>query len=52
MSFGIEGFNRAALALTGNPNEGRPFFYFVRFLSFVLIIVAIAEKNFGKRKNS
>lgn len=50
LSFGIEGANRAVLALTGNPNEDRPFFYFVRFLSFVLIVVAIAEKNFTKRR--
>lgn len=52
LSFGIEGVNRAALALTGNPNEDRPFFYFVRFLSFLLIIVAIADKNLPKKKPS
>ena len=34
VSFVIEGVNRAALALTSNPNEERPFFYFVRFISF------------------
>jgi uncharacterized membrane protein HdeD (DUF308 family) len=52
LSFGIEGVNRAALALTGNPNEDRPFFYFVRFLSFLLIIVAIADKNLPKKKKT
>lgn len=51
MSFGIEGVNRAVLALTGNPDEERPFFYFVRLLSFLLIIVAITEKNFVKRRH-
>ena len=45
VSFAIEGVNRAALALTSNPNEGRPFFYFVRFLSFLLIVIAILYKN-------
>ena len=45
VSFIIEGVNRAALALTSNPNEGRPFFYFVRFISFLLIFVAILHKN-------
>jgi len=45
LSFIIEGVNRAALALTSNPNEGRPFFYFVRFISFLLIFVAILHKN-------
>lgn len=49
-SFAIEGLNRAALALTVNPNEGRPLFYFVRFLSFVLILIAIAEKNLASKK--
>ena len=45
VSFIIEGINRAALALTSNPNEGLPFFYFVRFISFLLIFVAILHKN-------
>jgi uncharacterized membrane protein HdeD (DUF308 family) len=44
-SFFIEGFNRAALGLTSDPNEGRPFFYFVRFCSFLLILIAIVLKN-------
>jgi uncharacterized membrane protein HdeD (DUF308 family) len=51
LSFGIEGINRAVLGLVGNPNEDRPFFYFIRFLSFLLIIIAIAEKNFVKKKH-
>jgi hypothetical protein len=49
LSFFIEGLNRAALGLTANPNEDQPFFYFVRFLSFVLILIAIAHKNLAKR---
>ena len=44
-SFFIEGFNRAALGLARDPNEGRPFFYFVRFCSFLLILIAIVLKN-------
>src|SRR5919106_2567148 len=47
-SFLLEGLNRAVLGLVADPNEDRPFFYFVRFLSFVLILVAIAHKNRGK----
>jgi hypothetical protein len=50
VSFFIEGLNRAALGLTANPNEDLPFFYFVRFLSFVLIFIAIADKNMAKRR--
>lgn len=52
ISFLIEGLNRAALGLSGDPNEGRPFFYFVRFLSFLLILIAIVQKNLTKRQDS
>jgi uncharacterized membrane protein HdeD (DUF308 family) len=48
IAFLIEGINRAALGLSGNPDEGQPFFYFVRFISFLLIIIAIVQKNLGK----
>jgi uncharacterized membrane protein HdeD (DUF308 family) len=47
-SFLIEGVNRAALALSRDPDEADPFFYFVRLLSFVLILVAIVQKNLAK----
>jgi uncharacterized membrane protein HdeD (DUF308 family) len=47
-SFLIEGVNRAALGFSNDPNEGRPFFYFVRFLSFLLILIAIIQKNMTK----
>ena len=52
VSFLIEGVNRAALALNENPNEGQPFFYFVRFLSFLLILVGIIQKNLTKPSGS
>jgi hypothetical protein len=48
VSFFIEGLNRAALAMTADPNEARPLFYFVRFLSFLLILIAIVRKNLKK----
>ncbi|MGH7823711.1 MAG: DUF5985 family protein [Candidatus Binatia bacterium] len=48
IAFFVEGVNRFALALTSDPNEGRPFFYFVRFLSFLLILIAIVHKNMVK----
>lgn len=51
ISFLIEGLNRAALGLSADPNEGRPFFYFVRFLSFLLILIAIVQKNLAKRQD-
>jgi hypothetical protein len=49
ISFFIEGVNRAALGLSGNPNEGQPFFYFVRFLSYLFILFAIMSKNITTR---
>ncbi len=52
ISFLVEGINRWALGLSGDPNEGRPFFYFVRFLSFLLILIAIAQKNRGRQEHS
>ena len=48
VSFLIEGVNRAALGFSDDPNEGRPLFYFVRFLSFLLILIAIVQKNMIK----
>jgi hypothetical protein len=44
-SFFIEGFNRAMLGMAADPNEGRPLFYFVRLFSFLLILIAIIQKN-------
>jgi uncharacterized membrane protein HdeD (DUF308 family) len=52
ISFLVEGINRWALGLAGDPNEGRPFFYFVRLLSFLLILVAIVQKNLAKREKA
>jgi uncharacterized membrane protein HdeD (DUF308 family) len=50
MSFLLEGLNRAALGLSDNPNEDQPFFYFVRFLSYVLILIGIVNKNRKKSR--
>ncbi|HEY7163196.1 MAG TPA: DUF5985 family protein [Candidatus Binatia bacterium] len=49
VSFVLEGFNRLALGLSDNPNEDRPVIYFIRFISFVVILIAIADKN--RKKN-
>jgi len=45
ISFLLEGVNRVALGMVADPNEGRPIFYLVRFISFVIICVAIIQKN-------
>ncbi len=52
ISFLVEGLNRAALGSVADPNEDRPLFYFVRFLSFVLIVIAIVDKNLSKSVQS
>jgi uncharacterized membrane protein HdeD (DUF308 family) len=52
VSFLVEGINRAALGLSANPNEAQPFFYFVRFLSYLLIVIAIVAKNLERKKSS
>lgn len=48
ISFCVEGINRAVLGMVANPNEGDPFFYIVRLLSFLLILIAIVDKNRAK----
>ena len=52
ISFLVEGVNRWALGMSGDPNEGRPLFYIVRLLSFLLIISAIVQKNLGKDRRA
>jgi uncharacterized membrane protein HdeD (DUF308 family) len=52
VSFFVEGVNRFALGMSSDPNEGRPLFYFVRFLSFVLILIAIIDKNLPKNRSA
>jgi uncharacterized membrane protein HdeD (DUF308 family) len=51
-SFLLEAANRAALGLSRDPNEGSPLFYFVRLVSFLLIIVAIVQKNRSKKSTA
>jgi hypothetical protein len=44
-SFCVEGLNRAVLGLTFIPSEAEPFFYIIRLISFLLILIAIVDKN-------
>ena len=48
-SFWIETGNRIILGLVTDPDEDRPLFYFIRLISFALILVAIADKNWSVR---
>jgi hypothetical protein len=47
VAFGLEGLNRIALASTESPNEGRPLLYVVRLGSYLIILLAVAQKNLG-----
>jgi hypothetical protein len=49
-SFFIEGINRIILGLVNYSTETEPYIYFVRFLSFVLILIAIVDKNRKKSR--
>jgi hypothetical protein len=45
VAFSLEGLNRVLLGLFNETTENEPFFYLVRLLSFVLILIAIIDKN-------
>lgn len=47
-SFGLEGLNRAVLGLYPVSNEYEPFYYLIRLVTFVLILIAIWDKNRGE----
>jgi hypothetical protein len=52
-AFLLEAINRTTLAAIGSVTEEQePLFYLVRLFSFVLILIAIVDKNLhgGKRK--
>ncbi len=52
VSFILEGSNRVLLGLSQGSNENEPIFYLVRLLSFVLILIAIVDKNRISRSQS
>ena len=47
-SFLIEGLNRVSLLFLPRPNEGNPWIYLVRLFAFLLILIAIVRKNYGR----
>ena len=44
-AFLIEGVNRLGFLFLESPNEGDPLIYLVRLFSYVLILLAIVNKN-------
>ena len=48
LAFVVEGLNRCTFLFLAKPNEGNPYLYRVRLLTFLLILGAILNKNYGK----
>lgn len=51
LSLLIEAINRFALGLSPRPSEGAAGIYLVRLLSFLLILIAIIDKNRSARRS-
>ncbi len=49
-AFALMALNRVALFVLDDTSEGRTYFYLLRLLAFVLIIVAIVDKNRRARR--
>lgn len=45
LSFLVQAANRVALALSERPNEGGAWHYGVRLVAYLLILLAVLEKN-------
>jgi hypothetical protein len=45
VAFCLLGATRVGLVLSSAPNEGQTFWYWVRLAAFLLILLAIADKN-------
>jgi hypothetical protein len=45
LSFFVQAGNRVALGLSESPNEGSALHYWVRLVAYLLILVAIIDKN-------
>jgi len=45
VAFSLEGVNRIVLALNQGSSENEPVIYLIRLLSYVLILIAIIDKN-------
>lgn len=50
LAFTVFAGNRLALTFVGEESEARPWLYLVRLAAFVLILVAIVDKNASTRR--
>lgn len=51
LSFFVQAINRFALAISAEPQEGHPIHYLVRLAAYILIILAILDKNRPARES-
>ena len=51
LAFGIDAVTRTLLGLDEVTGEAEPFFYVARLASFMLIIIAVIQKNRPRRRS-
>lgn len=52
VAFGILGFERIFILLMDIPDEFRPYVYLFRLFAFLIILIAIVDKNFNKNPSA
>lgn len=50
LSFGIEAINRVHLAVARAANEETPLIYLIRLIAYALILIAIVDKNWPRKR--
>lgn len=48
VAFAMEAFNDASLLGAAHPNDPNRWYFIVRLLSFLIILVGILKKNYGR----
>ncbi|HEV2136025.1 MAG TPA: DUF5985 family protein [Terracidiphilus sp.] len=48
IAFAMEAFSDASLVGSAHPNDASRWYYFVRLLSFLIILIGILKKNYGR----
>jgi hypothetical protein len=51
LSFLLEALNRVMIGLAATPSEARPWLYGVRLLAYLLIIIAVVDKNRARSRS-
>lgn len=48
IAFAMEAFSDASLLGAAHPNDASRWYYFVRLVSFLIILIGILKKNYGR----